>query len=83
MMFLSPCLEMELYYVVAAGLGWTGIAVVSIIYMTITVSTMIALVAAAAKGLERVRWTFLEHREGQLSGGLLILLGLAWLAFPL
>jgi ABC-type nickel/cobalt efflux system permease component RcnA len=82
-MFLSPCLELETYYAVAARRGWLGIATVSVIYMVVTVAVMTAMAGFAAKSLEQVRWPFLARHEHKISGGLLIALGLVWLAFPL
>lgn len=83
MMFFSPCLELEAYYPVAAHFGWAGIVAVSLIYMIVTVSTMMCMAGFAAKSLERSRWSFLARHEAKLSGGLLIVLGVVWLLFPL
>jgi len=83
MMFFSPCVELEAYYLVAARHGWAGIWLVSAIYLVVTVSVLVVVVGVAAKGLEHVRWPFLERYEALLSGGLLILLGVIWMIFPL
>jgi ABC-type nickel/cobalt efflux system permease component RcnA len=83
MMFLSPCLELEAYYPVAAHRGWLGIATVSVVYMIVTVGVMMVMAGFAARSLEQVRWSFLARHERQLSGGLLIALGVVWLLFPL
>jgi len=82
MMFLSPCLELEAYYAIAYRNGWLGIASVSAIYLVVTVGVMMTLVALSAKGLGLLRWSFFERNERKISGAVLILLGLAWLAFP-
>jgi ABC-type nickel/cobalt efflux system permease component RcnA len=82
MMFFSPCLELEFYYLVAVRRGWLGIASVSVVYMIVTVGVMMAMVALAAKGLEELRWAFLTRHERRLSGGLLVLLGLVWVIYP-
>ena len=82
-MFLSPCIELEVFYTVAAHRGWIGILSVSVIYMVVTVGVMMTFVGLAARGLETVRWAFLARHERKLSGGLLIALGVVWLAFPL
>jgi len=83
MLFFSPCLELEAYYVVAARRGWLGIISVSAVYMVVALGVMMAVAGFAAKGLEKVRWSFLARYERQLSGGLLIVLGVVWLLFPL
>jgi putative Mn2+ efflux pump MntP len=75
-MFLSPCMEIEAFYLQAVSAGWTGILVVSLIYITITVSGMILLVFLAGKGVRSIQSHFLDHHEKLLSGIVLILLGI-------
>ncbi len=75
-MFLSPCMEIEAYYLQAASAGWTGILVVSLIYMLITISGMILLVYLAGKGVRSIQSHFLDHHEKLLSGIVLIILGI-------
>jgi len=83
MMFLSPCLELEAYYPVAAHRGWLGIIAVSVVYMIVTVGVMMTMAGFAARSLEQLRWSFLSRHETKLSGALLVALGLVWLLFPL
>jgi putative Mn2+ efflux pump MntP len=75
-MFLSPCLEIEAYYLQAASAGWMGILMVSLVYIFITVAGMIILVILASKGVKSIQSNFLSHHEKMLSGIVLILLGL-------
>jgi putative Mn2+ efflux pump MntP len=75
-MFLSPCLEIEAYYFQAATAGWTGILVVSLVYICITVSGMLLLVFLASKGVRAIQSHFLDHHEKLLSGIVLVLLGI-------
>lgn len=75
-MFFSPCLEIEVYYLTASRLGWIGIGIVSIVYFTITVLGIVALVFLAAKGIKKLNWHFLEHHEKLISGIILVLVGL-------
>lgn len=75
-MFFSPCLEIEVYYFTASRLGWVGIGLVSIVYFTITVLGIVALVYFAARGIQRLNWHFLEHHEKLISGIILVLVGL-------
>jgi hypothetical protein len=78
-MFLSPCFELEAYYFQAGTLGWTGILIVSVVYLLVTVSAMIILVWLGLKGMNRIKSGFLEHHNKMIAGIVLILLGfLAW-----
>jgi putative Mn2+ efflux pump MntP len=75
-MFLSPCLELEAYYFQAGTFGWPGILLVSAVYLVVTVSGMMILVWLGLKGMDRVRFHFLEHHEKSIAGIVLIILGI-------
>ena len=75
-MFLSPCLEMESYFLVAAKEGWPGLALVSIVFLTATTAVMIILVFLGFKSLKSMHWHFLEQHEKKITGIVLILIGL-------
>lgn len=75
-MFFSPCLEIEVYYFTASRLGWAGIGIVSAIYFFVTVIGIVLLVYLASKGVEKLKWHFLEHHEKLISGIILIAVGL-------
>jgi len=75
-MFFSPCIEIEAYYFTAGTLGWLGIGVVSIVYLIVTVLGMILLVDLGRKGVEKIKWHFLEHHEKRVTGLVLIVLGI-------
>jgi cadmium resistance protein CadD (predicted permease) len=74
-MFLSPCIEIEVYYFTAGTLGWLGLAVVSVVYLIVTVLGMILLVDFGRKGAEKLEWHFLEEHEKKIMGVVLIGLG--------
>jgi hypothetical protein len=74
-MFFSPCLEIEAYYFTAGTFGWSAILGVSVIYLVITLGGMLLLVYLGFRGLERLRWTYLERHEKQVTGIVLIVLG--------
>ncbi|MEE9166802.1 MAG: hypothetical protein V3U24_04985 [Candidatus Neomarinimicrobiota bacterium] len=74
-MFFSPCIEIEAYYFFASSLGWLGIMTVTAVYLVTTVLGMVLLVNSALKGIEKLKWNFLEHREKRVTGLILILLG--------
>lgn len=76
-MFLSPCIEIEAYYFTAGALGWLGIAIVSTLYLVVTVLGMVVLVYLGLRGVERLNWRFLEAHEKGIMGAALVLLGLA------
>ena len=75
-MFFSPCIEIEAYYFTAGILGWPGIAVVSVVYLIVTVLGMLLLVDLGCKGAERIKWHFLEDHEKKAMGMVLIALGI-------
>jgi sulfite exporter TauE/SafE len=76
-MFFSPCIELESYYFTAGTWGWTGIIVVSIIYLLVTVGAMILFVALAIDGINRFNFRFLERNEKAIIGSLLVFVGIA------
>ncbi len=76
-MFFSPCIEIEAYYFTAGTFGWLGISVVSIVYFIVTVSGMLLLVDLGRKGIENIKWHFLEHHERKIIGLTLIVLGIS------
>ena len=78
MMFFSPCLELEAYYLPAAAHGWPGILAVSAAFLTVTVGLMLVFVSLASGGISRVHWRFLERHESAINGGVLIGLGVVW-----
>lgn len=78
-MFFSPCLEIDGFYLTAGAYGGIGILTVSLVYIFVTVLGMVLLVFIGSRGIERVRWHFLEHHEKAIGGIVLVILGLvAW-----
>lgn len=75
-MFFSPCLEIETYYFTAGTHGWLGIAIVSLVYLLVTVSGIIILVSFGCRSIEKFKWHFLEHHEKKITGMVLIALGI-------
>ncbi len=76
-MFFSPCIEIEAYYFSVGRHGWTGILLLSLIYMVVTVAGMVLLVDIARKGVEKINAHWLEHHERKITGVVLILTGIA------
>jgi len=79
-MFFSPCVEIEAYYLQGGALGWPGILAISALYLTVTVLGMVVVVHLALRGAERVRSRYLEQHEKQVTGLVLIALGIATFA---
>ncbi|MCK8492330.1 MULTISPECIES: hypothetical protein [Spirosoma] len=78
-MFLSPCLEIEAYFLSAGAQGWQAVALVVLIYNVITLSGMLVMVTLGRHGLRRVNAHWFEHNENLITS--LTLIGLAILNF--
>lgn len=75
-MFLTPCVELEAYYFQAGAIGWTGIFIVSAVYTLTTVILMLILVYLGLKGINKFKLHYMEHHEKQITGIVLIAIGL-------
>ncbi|MGE0932047.1 hypothetical protein [Peijinzhouia sedimentorum] len=76
MMFLSPCLEIEAYFLMAGTQGWPMILTVGLLYTIVSVLGITFWVYLAQKGLHRFNWHRLEHNTGLVSGCILIITGI-------
>jgi len=75
-MFLTPCVEIEAYYFQAATYGWTGIFIVSAVYLIMTLLFMFGLVYLGLKGVNKLNLTYLELHAKRITGLVLIALGI-------
>ncbi len=75
-MFLTPCLEIDVYYFQASTFGWLGIMLVSVVYLLVTMSSIVGLVYLGFKGLMRFNTHFLENHAKSITGVVLIALGI-------
>ncbi len=75
-MFLSPCLEIEGYFILAGSLGWKYIALVSFLYIIISVLGILAWMSFAKSILNKINAHKIEHNAGLISGIILIVTGL-------
>ena len=75
-MFLSPCFEIEAYFLVAGAEGWLFVAFLAILYTLITVSGMVIWVRLAYTGMQKMNWHSLEHNAGVITGITLIISGI-------
>uniref|UniRef100_UPI00404751A5 hypothetical protein n=1 Tax=Roseivirga sp. TaxID=1964215 RepID=UPI00404751A5 len=76
MMFLSPCLEIEAFFLMAGTFGWHMILAVGLLYTLVSLLGITFWIYLAQKGLHRFNWHKLEHNAGLVSGGILILTGI-------
>ena len=76
MMFLSPCLEIEAYFLMAGTHGWPMILTVGLLYTIVSVLGITFWVYLAQRGLHRFNWHRLEHNTGLVSGCILIITGI-------
>ncbi|MCX6307502.1 MAG: hypothetical protein NTY32_01285 [Bacteroidia bacterium] len=75
-MFLTPCIEIEAYYFQASTIGWSGILIVSLVYLLVTLMVMFTLVYLGMKGIQNMNSHFLEHHEKGITGIVLIILAI-------
>lgn len=74
-MFLSPCFEIEPYFLLAGAQGFWFAASLAVGYTIITVAGMVTWVRITYKGLLKLNWHAIEHNAGIITGGILILTG--------
>ena len=75
-MFLSPCMEIEAYFLVAGSKGWPLILTIALIYSTITLTGMLIWIRIVYKGLLKLNWHAWEHNAGIITGLVLIITGI-------
>lgn len=75
-MFLSPCLEIEGYFILAGSAGISYIFLVSLIYIIISVTGIVLWLAFAQQILKKINAHKIEHNAGLISGVVLILTGI-------
>ena len=75
-MFLSPCMEIEAYFLLAGSKGWYMMALIAIMYSVITLMGMVIWVRIVYKGLIKLNWHKWEHNAGIITGIVLIVTGI-------
>ena len=75
-MFLSPCMEIEGYFLLAGSQGWYLLAAISAIYSIITIAGMVIWIRVVYKGLLKLNWHKWEHNAGIITGLVLIITGI-------
>jgi hypothetical protein len=75
-MFLSPCLEIEGYFILAGTAGIKYIFLVSFLYIFISVTGIVVWLSFAKQILKKINAHKIEHNAGLISGVVLILTGI-------
>ncbi len=75
-MFLSPCMEIEAYFLLAGERGWPMMAAVAIMYSVITITGMLLWIRIVYKGMIKLNWHKWEHNAGIITGVVLIATGI-------
>lgn len=75
-MFLSPCMEIEAYFLLAGTRGWHMMALIAIMYSVITITGMLIWVRIVYKGFLKLNWHKWEHNAGIITGLTLVLTGI-------
>ncbi len=75
-MFLSPCMEIEAYFLLAGANGWWAVAGIAALYLFISVTGMVVWVRLAYKGILKLNWHTVEHKAGIITGWTLVITGI-------
>lgn len=75
-MFLSPCMEIEAYFLLAGAKGWYVMVMIAVMYSVITLTGMLLWVRLAYRGLVKLNWHKWEHNAGIITGFVLIITGI-------
>ena len=75
-MFMSPCMEIEAYFLLAGTQARWLVVCIALMYLMITTTGMILLVRYAFKGLLKLNWHSLEHNAGIITGLTLVATGI-------
>jgi putative Mn2+ efflux pump MntP len=75
-MFLSPCMEIEAYFLLAGTKGWYMMALIAIMYSVITIAGMLIWVRIVYNGLLKLNWHKWEHNAGIITGLTLVATGI-------
>jgi nickel/cobalt exporter len=75
-MFLSPCMEIEAYFLLAGTQAPWVIWFIAALYLIITTGGMVLLVRFAYMGVLKLNWHTLEHNAGIITGVTLVATGI-------
>ncbi|MEI2695434.1 MAG: hypothetical protein V9E90_10215 [Saprospiraceae bacterium] len=80
-MFLSPCLEIEAYFINASFYGWKILGLSLTIYVVFSMAGMLTGILLANRGLNKINSHKWEHNAGIVTAITMILTGLLSLIF--
>lgn len=75
-MFLSPCMEIEAYFLLAGSRGWYVLVGIALMYSVISIAGMLIWVRIVYKGVLKLNWHKWEHNAGIITGLILIATGI-------
>ena len=75
-MFLSPCMEIEAYFLLAGARGWYMMLGIAAMYTIISLAGMLIWVRIVYKGMLKLNWHKWEHNTGIITGLVLIITGI-------
>jgi len=75
-MFLSPCMEIEAYFLLAGTKSWYLLAGIGLMYSVITIAGMLVWIRIVYKGILKLNWHKWEHNAGIITGLVLIITGI-------
>lgn len=75
-MFLSPCMEIEAYFLLAGAKGWYILLAIAAMYSIISIAGMLIWVRIVYKGMLKLNWHKWEHNAGIITGLVLIVTGI-------
>lgn len=75
-MFLSPCMEIEAYFLLAGAYGFWAVVSIAALYLVISVTGMVIWARLAYKGILKLNWHTLEHKSGIITGWTLVITGI-------
>ena len=75
-MFFSPCIEVEGYFLLAGAYGTGFVVLVSLLYSLVSIGGMLTWIGFAYSGVSRIRWHKIEHNAELVTGITLIATGL-------
>lgn len=75
-MFLSPCMEIEGYFLLAGTKSWYLLMAIAATYAIISIAGMLIWIRIVYKGLLKLNWHKWEHNAGIVTGLILILTGI-------
>lgn len=75
-MFLSPCMEIEAYFLLAGAQSWYVLLGIAAMYTIISIAGMLIWVRIVYKGMLKLNWHKWEHNAGIITGLVLIITGI-------